>query len=76
MPPGGETSRYSSRFGENGLRHGRHECLPYCINITGSEIYKHQFDDQIAKGERGRGTEGADFFVGAKKNPFLPANGW
>ena len=29
MPPGGETSRYSGRFGENALRHGSHEWLPY-----------------------------------------------
>ena len=29
MPPGGETSRYSGRFGENVLRHGSHEWLPY-----------------------------------------------
>ena len=29
MPPSGETSRYSGRFGENVLRHGSHEWLPY-----------------------------------------------
>ena len=29
MPPGGETSRYSGRFGENVLRQGSHEWLPY-----------------------------------------------
>ena len=29
MPPGGETSRYSGRFGENVLPHGSHEWLPY-----------------------------------------------
>ena len=43
MAPGGEMFRIFERFGENGLRHGRHECLPYCRNITCSEIYKHQF---------------------------------
>ena len=32
MPPGGETSRYSGRFGENVLRHGSHEWLPYSKN--------------------------------------------
>ena len=41
MAPGGEMFRLFERFGENGLRHGRHECLPYCRNITCSEIYKH-----------------------------------
>ena len=29
MAPGGETFRFSARFGENVLRHGRHEWLPY-----------------------------------------------
>ena len=29
MPPGGETFRLSPRFGENVLRHGSHEWLPY-----------------------------------------------
>ena len=29
MPPGGETSRCSGRFGENVLPHGSHEWLPY-----------------------------------------------
>ena len=43
MPPGRETFQYFGRLGENGLHHGRHECLPYCRNITCSEIYKHQF---------------------------------
>ena len=32
MPPGGEMSRYSGRFGENVLRHGSHEWLPYSKN--------------------------------------------
>ena len=34
MPPGGETSRYSGRFGENVLRHGSHEWLPYSKNAV------------------------------------------
>ena len=29
MPPGGETYRLYERFGENVLRHGSHEWLPY-----------------------------------------------
>ena len=29
MPPGGETSRYSGRFGKNILLYGSHEWLPY-----------------------------------------------
>ena len=32
MAPGGETYRLYERFGENVLRHGRHECLPYSKN--------------------------------------------
>ena len=29
MAPGGEVFRYSQHFGENVLRHGSHEWLPY-----------------------------------------------
>ena len=29
MAPGGETFRYPKHFGENVLRHGSHEWLPY-----------------------------------------------
>ena len=29
MPPGGEMFRYPQHFGENVLRHGSHEWLPY-----------------------------------------------
>ena len=29
MPPGGETFRFFPCFGENKLRHGSHEWLPY-----------------------------------------------
>ena len=29
MAPGGEKFRYSQHFGENVLRHGSHEWLPY-----------------------------------------------
>ena len=32
MPPGGETFRFSPRFGENVLRHGSHEWLPYSVD--------------------------------------------
>ena len=52
MAPGGEMFRLFERFGENGLRHGRHECLPYCRNITCSEIYKQQFVCSQIKGTR------------------------
>ena len=32
MPPGGETFRLSPRFGENVLRYGSHEWLPYSVD--------------------------------------------
>ena len=32
MAPGGETFRFSARFGENVLRHGSHEWLPYIVD--------------------------------------------
>ena len=34
MAPGGVTPRYSGRFGENVLRHGSHEWLPYSKNAV------------------------------------------
>ena len=32
MAPGGEMSRYPQHFGENVLRHGSHEWLPYSVD--------------------------------------------
>ena len=32
MAPGGEMFRYPQHFGENVLRHGSHEWLPYSID--------------------------------------------
>ena len=34
MAPGGETYRLYERFGENVLRHGSHEWLPYSKNAV------------------------------------------
>ena len=34
MAPGGETYRIYERFGENVLRHGSHEWLPYSKNAV------------------------------------------
>ena len=34
MAPGGEMFRYFQRFGENALRHGSHEWLPYSKNVV------------------------------------------
>ena len=34
MAPGGEMFRYLPRFGENVLRHGSHEWLPYSKNAV------------------------------------------
>ena len=35
--------RFSQLFGENVLRYGSHECLPYSKNAPCSQIFKHQF---------------------------------
>ena len=43
MAPGGEMFRYPQHFGENVLRHGSHEWLPYSIVAVSAEIVKHQF---------------------------------
>ena len=32
MAPGGEMFRYPQHFGENVLRHGSHEWLPYSVD--------------------------------------------
>ena len=34
MAPGGEMLRYHQHFGENVLRHGSHEWLPYSKNVV------------------------------------------
>ena len=34
MAPGGEILRYHQHFGENELRHGSHEWLPYSKNVV------------------------------------------
>ena len=34
MAPGGEMFRYPQHFGENVLRHGSHEWLPYSVDAV------------------------------------------
>ena len=59
MAPGGELFRYSQHFGENVLRHGSHEWLPYskdekrlkCSNNNFSSMKKLLYD--ITDGIRG-----------------------
>ena len=44
MAPSGEMFRYPQHFGENVLRHGSHEWLPYSVIPTFPRlICKHQF---------------------------------
>ena len=43
MAPGGEMFRYPQHFGENVLRHGSHEWLPYSVDVVRAEIFKQQF---------------------------------
>ena len=44
MAPGGEMFRYPLHFGENVLRHGSHEWLPYSVIPTFQKLNcKHQF---------------------------------
>ena len=50
MPPGGETSRYSGRFGENVLPHGSHEWLPYSKDEVLLECSNNNFSFSAAKG--------------------------
>ena len=43
MPPGGETYRLYERFGENVLRYGSHEWLPYSKNAVCTKSSNSQF---------------------------------
>ena len=53
MAPGGETFRFSARFGENVLRHGSHEWLPYSkaeVRLKSSNnnlSYRHRWREKI-----------------------------
>ena len=38
MAPGGEMLRYHQHFGENVLRHGSHEWLPYSKNVVRTKL--------------------------------------
>ena len=43
MAPGGETYRLYERFGENVLRYGSHEWLPYSKNAVCTKSSNSQF---------------------------------
>ena len=49
MAPGGEMFRYPQHFGENVVRHGSHEWLPYSVVAVRAEIVKHQFADLLTE---------------------------
>ena len=54
MPPGGEMFRFSPRFGENELRHGSHEWLPYSkdeVRLKSSNNNLSGKRDRICKSE-------------------------
>ena len=53
MPPGGETSRYSERFGENVLRHGSHEWLPYSKDEVRLKTVNNNLQATVLKNRRG-----------------------
>ena len=43
MAPGGEILRYHQHFGENVLRHGSHEWLPYSKNVVRTKLSNTNF---------------------------------
>ena len=50
MAPGGEMFRYPQHFGENVLRHGSHEWLPYskngvCLKCSNTNLSRCQSGD-------------------------------
>ena len=54
MAPGGETFRFSARFGENVLRHGSHEWLPYSKDEVRLKSSNNNFPSP-SRGERWMG---------------------
>ena len=53
MAPSGEMFRYPQHFGENVLRHGSHEWLPYSDFSTFPKQYdRHQFVRQLSKTDK------------------------
>ena len=53
MPPGGETFRLSPRFGENVLRYGSHEWLPYSKDEVHLKSSNNNFPSQSEKANPG-----------------------
>ena len=58
MAPGGEMFRYPQHFGENVLRHGSHEWLPYSVDEVRLKSSNTNFP-----------FCGSDFSGGVTKNP-------
>ena len=55
MAPGGEMFRYSQHFGENVLRHGSHEWLPYSkdeVRLKSSNNNLSLTDENIRRMQR------------------------
>ena len=53
MPPGGETFQFSPRFGENVLRYGSHEWLPYSKDEVHLKSLNNNLCEQHVKGVSG-----------------------
>ena len=47
MPPGSEMFRFSPHFGENVLRNGSHEWLPYSRNEVHAQSSNSQFTESV-----------------------------
>ena len=47
MPPGREMFRFSPHFGENVLRNGSHEWLPYSRNEVYAQSSNSQFTESV-----------------------------
>ena len=49
MAPGGEMFRYPKHFGENVLRHGSHEWLPYSKNAVRTKSSNNNLSDRVSE---------------------------
>ena len=78
MAPGGEMFRYPQHFGENVLRHGSHEWLPYSKNEVRlqSSNTNLSFRFQLSVYTLARREKNVKFPFPGQKNPWSFCRNW
>ena len=72
MAPGGEMCRLFEHFGENVLRHGSHEWLPY----SKDEVHLKCSNTNLPFCRVGRDYSGSSSFSSARRCRAAAARGW